>query len=645
MNMGRRVWEAIFREHLPILGWTTLAVLYRGYAYAVGDQNLYLPFVLHWNDPSIFPNDYLLWLKFPRESLTWVTVAWLARLMDLQTLLLALYLITSYLTIWAAFRLGVAWFNDRLKAWVLVMLWTPVYELPGSGQDTADPYFTARNLAYMLSMWALVALVRSRPAGVIASLCAGSLVHVISEIQIVAACGLLYLRERRIRWFLSLFGAMTGCVALLIWWSYRSPGGHDMWGFYDPAWYAVAARGARILFPDCWGLSQWCHTAVAFGAYTAFAFHTRWHGRWSRADQMGLTLVISSVLLGLVSVWGAIFRMIFPVQLSLMRGHLFIVLMATMGLASVIGTLTEKGRLMSLICGASAAALWMSDNANAQWISMVVAVIAVEFLEPASPLQGVWQAVVRKRRLWALVLVLVVVGLSALDFYFGVLPELAWPRQPRWLGMGAFVVAVAIGGLLFPSRWKRLRVPILFAAFIAMSFMEPGRFAIESLGRLPALKWFYAYSRSQSFLRYRYTPLPKARIKLAALVTKEVPPDATVIVPLGWENFRLMTGRSSFVTQEDMVPAEFQREYAMEWRKRYTALYGANAMWELHTGSPALGSEALLALAELYRPIRLEYLICDRIHPLPVVGQVGAWRLYRMVGRQRTPLDEGGGAP
>jgi len=633
-------WEglrtALLREHLPLVAWTAMALLYRGHGFAVGDQNLYLPFVLHWNDPTLFPHDYLFWLRFPRESFVWAAVAWFARFLDLEALMLWSNIAVSYLTLWAVFKLGLAWFEDRRAAWVAVLFWTPVYELPGSGQDTVDPYLTTRNIAYMLAMFGLAALIRSRTTKAVLSFCAATLVHLLSVAQVAGAATLLYLTEKEYKKLAALVLGLVPCILLLLWWAGKAPGMHDMQGFYDPDWYGVASRGAACLFPECWTPRPWQHIFGYLLAYTGMAVYLRSRDRWGRAERVGLLLVLSTVLLGLVSVWGAFFRVVLPVQLSLMRGCLFLILVATFSLVPLVtGLLTERNWPYVLL-GALSAGAWMSDNALFQMGGVALAIAATESRQPRFQVQKFWGRVLALGRPGLLAGVMTALALYALDFYFGVFPSLAKPNAQVQLRTLVFASVVTVG-LVTVARWFSGRViPVaLFIAFAALCIVQPGRYAVETFGRASGVRWFYQYSRSKALLWYRYTPLPPARKLLATAVSAHVPRDATVIVPAGWDSFRLMTHRSSFVTMEDMIPAEFNRAYAMEWRSRFGSLYGPEAYLnhDALMGEPSLGETALLQLREQYRDIHLDYIVTRRNYDFVLIAQAGGWSLYELQKR------------
>jgi hypothetical protein len=127
----------------------------RGYAYGKEDQNLNLPFILHWNNPSLFPHDHLLNLGSTRESLVWALVAWGARWISLPALLAALWFAASCLVLLFTFKTGIAWWKRAEAARLAVFLWMPAYVVPGVANTTFHDYFTTCILGTLLGLMAL----------------------------------------------------------------------------------------------------------------------------------------------------------------------------------------------------------------------------------------------------------------------------------------------------------------------------------------------------------------------------------------------------------------------------------------------------------------------------------------------------------
>jgi hypothetical protein len=618
-------------EHAALAGWTFLAILYRGFGFGVGDQNLYLPFVLKWANPEIFPNDYLLSLGYARESVTWITLSWASRLVDIRLVTGAAYVLTSYLTLWAILRLAQAWWDDRLAGWIAVLLWAPVYELPGSAMNTVDPYFTGRGLAYALCFLALLLLLRNRTAGVVFCLCGAALVHSVSIIPVAGAAALYYLFRNRWRDFVALSISVAGTALVLLAMASKG-GGHDLWARYDPEWHAIAVKGAQCLFPTEWGAQIWARLllyAVLCAAVLLMGRVLKEAVPWST---LGWSLFASSLLLWVISWVGTEARFVLLVQLSLMRSCLFMILLLCLVLAGWCARLLHRGTWSSKLVAALALGGWIFDQPLFQTMALVVAAVAV-----ITPWEGVFLRRWTERGLirphtGILVVALIAAGLYALNFYAA--QSLPWSTPSPWAfaQTGVAVAGMVLGWLLLPEGRLRWATTVMAAAFGMAIFVQPPGVAIQSLGQLPGLNRLYGLSRGHAFPKRARAPIAPARERLADVIRTSVPLGATVIVPVGWENFRVMARRSSFVTKEDRIPSEFSRSFAMEWRSRMVALYGQDACSrEGNTeGAPPLGEDDLVALTKRYARINLGYLVTTRRYTFPEVATVGAWAVYHI---------------
>jgi hypothetical protein len=144
---------------------TWFAVLIRGYSFGVDDQALYLPFLYHWNAPALFPHDYLLTLGFTRESITWPGLAVIGRWTGYPPLFLALYVLTTFLSLLLVYLIAQNLWDKSGVAWLAVFLWVPVQDIPGAGISTFDSYFTTRCIGSVVALAAVYALLKNRPVG------------------------------------------------------------------------------------------------------------------------------------------------------------------------------------------------------------------------------------------------------------------------------------------------------------------------------------------------------------------------------------------------------------------------------------------------------------------------------------------------
>jgi hypothetical protein len=626
-NGARRSWT----EHAALAGWTLLAILYRGYGFGVGDQNLYLPFVLKWANPELFPNDYLLSLGYARESVTWIAMSWFARLMDIRWVAGAAYVLASYLTLWAVLRLAQAWWDDRLAGWIAVLIWTPVYQLPGSGMNTVDPYFTARGLSYALCLWALFALVRNRTAGVVLCLCCAALVHSVSVIPVAGAVALFYLFKGRWRAFGVLAASMTGAALLLLTMAFTG-GAHDLWGRYDSEWYAIALQGASCLFPTAWNALVWSRLLLYAGLCMGLlAMGGVRKGTVPHLEVSG-ALVIGALALWPLSWLGAEARAVLPVQLSLMRSCWVLILLLCLALAGWCARVLQAGRWPQAVAAAVSLGAWITDQPLLQTFAFAVMAAAV-----APPILGPsLRRLIERWRLSAqtgvLALMAVLVGLYALHFYWG--RALPWSMPGLWTLVQAGVVAgaLSLGWMLLGIQRPGLFGGVMATGFLLGLLVQPMPFAITSLGRMPGVGHLYRMSAAHTFSRRMGAPGPRVREQLAEAIRATVPIGATVIVPAGWDSFRVATLRSSFVTLEDMIPGEFSRSFAMEWRARMRALYGPDFFTEVDSlvGAAPLEPDAVMALAGRYPELDLEYIVSTRRYPFPKLAESGGWTLYRI---------------
>jgi hypothetical protein len=603
--------------------------LYRGFGFAVGDQNLYLPFVFKWATPELFPNDYLLTLGYARESVTWVALSWASRLADIRLVTGVAYVLTSYLTLWAVLRLAQAWWDDRLSAWVAVLLWTPVYELPGSGMNTVDPYFTGRGLAYALCFLALLLLIRNKTAGVVCCLFGAAFVHSVSITPVVGAAALYYLYRRQWKDFAVLVAAMAG-AALSLWAMAAGAGSHDLWTRYDPEWYPIAMKGAWCLFPTEWGAEIWARLIL----YAALCSGALLLGRLKKdavpRPVLSWCLLSSSLMLWAISWAGTEARTVLLVQLSLMRSCLFVILLLGIVLAGWCAKLLRGGAPAGILTAGLALGGWVTDQPWLQAISMAVAAIAIAAFSEGPLPQGLTGRKLFTPRVEILALVSMAGGLYALCYHAG--RTLPWlPRLKVLDQAGAVAAVLFLGWALLPGGRMRWPAAVMAVAFGLAVIVQPKPFAVQSLGQVPGVDLLYRLSRSRAFAT-RTDPNLRVRERLAHSIRNSVPLGATVIAPVWWDSFRVMTRRSSFVTREDMIPAEFSRSFAMEWRSRMEALYGPDFLADADSLASAapLDEGAVLAVAKEYAHLNIRYIVSNRHYGFSKVAESGGWTLYRI---------------
>jgi hypothetical protein len=626
---GRRL-KPLVMTHGTLGLATGAAILCRGYDFAKADQSLYLPFVLKWNDPSLFPHDLLLRQGFAKLSGTWVGVSLLARVVDLETLCLLLYILASYLVLWLTYRTALAWWGDRSSARLAVVLWIPTFRVPGVANDTFDNYFTHRLVGTIFGMVIIGAVLQHRQitGGIGAFL--GGLGHLISVVPVTGGGALAALARRR--WALAawLAGGLTLAVLSLLVLRGGIPG---EWRYAGP-WREAVVLADSELFPHLWLSGFWPDVATYGTAFFGlYAWRRRMGVARSAEDDaffMGVGLLLASALGWL----GSALFLVPIVQLCLFRGVLFLMWLLALYLAGVLVPLLRDGRWPVVLAAAWVAGSWLSGHLSLAVLGLPVFALAATW----TPLRACAGKLLAGRR-GALVLFL---GLAVVIWGEDLLFVLFGFNAGEWFRWkGAELFALAFTFVLTPLlliRTKRFQVPLPLAlsAALALAVVLVPPQALVAWVPLPSgagFKPFYG-SRIGLGLVKRAARVRESthRAAMAALVRESVPKDSTVLVPPDWQAFRVTALRSPYVTLKDGALSEFDRAYAEEWSRRLLAVRGARRKQDRLVLDPAaeLTDAEMLALGRQEVGLHLDYAVTARECALPLVGSAGGLWLYRL---------------
>jgi hypothetical protein len=628
--------KALATTHGALALATGAAILCRGYDFAKEDQSLYLPFVMKWNDPTLFPHDMLLDQGFAKLSGTWVGVSLLSRAVDLQTLCLLLYLLASYLVLWLTYRTALAWWGDRPSAWLAVLFWVPTFRVPGVANDTFDDYFTHRLVGTIFGMVILGAVLQHRRiAGGIGAFL-GGLGHLISVVPVTGG-GVLAALARR-RWASAAW--LTGGLALAVLSLLVLRGGIPGEWRYTGPWREAVVLADSELFPHLWLSGFWTdlaiHAAAFFGLYA-------WRKKTgvARGEEDDAFYVGVGILLAAALGWLASALFLVPiVQLCLFRGVLFLMWLLALYLAGVLAPLLQDGRWPVVVAAAWVAGSWLSGHLSLAVLGIPAFAVAAAW----TPLRA-WAALHLAGRRGIPVLILgLAVAIWGEDLLFALFGFNAG-EWFRWKGAELFALAFAVSlTLLLLMRTKRFRAPVplaLAAAFaVAVALVPPQ--ALVAWVPLPSCEGFRALYGSRIGLglvkRAERARESAPRAAMAALVRECVPEGSTVLVPPDWQAFRVATLRSPYVTFKEGALSEFDPAYAEEWLRRLLAVRGAR--WT--NGRLALAPDAELTEAEMVAlgrredGLHLEYAVTARECDLPLVGQAGGLWLYRLPSEDHT---------
>lgn len=196
----------------------SIYLIWRGYDFAISDQEEVLPYLLHLLDPSLLANDWLVGVQTgqfgPRTLFVWMT--WLpAHLLGPETAFAALYCLAWWGTASALYSLSLLLTRERLAAAIAVVLalvFTPKFTL--GGNDIVTWILTPSVAAWPFSLWGLVFFVRGRIWQSAVCFGAATWMQALVGLQPALLLGLLLLwrhglKNRRL-W--ALIGAYTACA-------------------------------------------------------------------------------------------------------------------------------------------------------------------------------------------------------------------------------------------------------------------------------------------------------------------------------------------------------------------------------------------------------------------------------------------------
>lgn len=232
-----------------------------GYRYAASDQAFYIPAVLRHLDPSLFPADAPLIDSQARLTVVDEAIAALARVTHcgLPYLFLALYLVTLWLLLAGALRVGRHFFADPWTVAALAAALTLRHAIAKTGANTLEGYFHPRELAFAIGLWAAACWIERRGVWCTGLLAAAAAIHSTTALWFVVWLVVATLVRQRLsrRALAAIALAVIGIAAVLT--SVGPLAGRFV--RMDAAWLAVIA-GKDYLFPLGWPADVWATNMI-----------------------------------------------------------------------------------------------------------------------------------------------------------------------------------------------------------------------------------------------------------------------------------------------------------------------------------------------------------------------------------------------
>lgn len=238
---GRFATQALQR-HLFFWAATLFVIFFNGYHFGTFDQAAHIPFLKKFADPSLFPNDRFLDLRFLHYSYFWFLFQPFYQFGVLEVAMFITHLIATYATFWVLWALSDTLFHNPITS-VISIAALAFPHLGFGGWPVFE--FSLLNRTFVLPFLLLSIILFLRQRFLLAFAILGLMynLHVIS-VNFVLAMFLFdcIIEWRRIGWRNIVLGIMLFIVAalpVLIWRLIGSPVDFSL----RPEWYSVVALG------------------------------------------------------------------------------------------------------------------------------------------------------------------------------------------------------------------------------------------------------------------------------------------------------------------------------------------------------------------------------------------------------------------
>ena len=236
------------------------AVVTHGYQFAVSDQEIFIPYVLKWEDPSLFANDQLFNQPSAGASLFYPIFGLLARYFNLEAIFFLGYLIFQLFFFLAIYRLAFVILKDRKLAYLALLPFFLPKFIGGTAISTFDDFFGYRSIGVIFLLFYISYLLEKKFKQAITSASIGLLFHPLSIIPNILILPILYVREkfnfpRRIQ-----IATVISLAILAVFLTLIIP--------RDNLWLSIIKYRDPYLFLSTWGTNGW----LAMFLYVALIF-------------------------------------------------------------------------------------------------------------------------------------------------------------------------------------------------------------------------------------------------------------------------------------------------------------------------------------------------------------------------------------
>lgn len=241
------------------------SIFIHGYQFGVSDQEIFIPYILKWQDPILFKDDILFNQSSSTTSIFYPLFGFFSKFIDIQILFFAGFVIFQFIFFAAIFRLSktlintsVARGDSSLFAYLSLLPFMLSKFIGGTATSTFETFFGYRSLGILFLLFYLIYLMERQflKSAVVAGL--GFLVHPLSIIPslLLLPFATLAISKGKLQELAKIslvFIILISPLILVI----LSQNSFSTSGLKDQFWFSIIKYRDNYLFASTWSFRSW----------------------------------------------------------------------------------------------------------------------------------------------------------------------------------------------------------------------------------------------------------------------------------------------------------------------------------------------------------------------------------------------------
>ncbi|MCW4033482.1 MAG: hypothetical protein NWF08_08865, partial [Candidatus Bathyarchaeota archaeon] len=326
---------------------TFFSIAFNGYNFGVYDHAVLIPFMKAYNDPSLYPNDFLLTQIKYYYTFFYYILAWLTKYIDIHVLFFATHCISIFLMYLSIFMLAFRIFKNKKTAYISALLF--FQPQPVLAINAFDSLLQARTFVFPFLLFAIFYFLNRR------YVVAFTIVGIMFNLHGMSASLVLFMF---LFYFLLNLKKMNKAVILkaisifllfaspLLLWRFSMPSSPILYA--DSQWVEITRiRLSHHIFPLSWSVWTW----IGFLLIPAIWVISLKHKPEPRIHRNILTFTLAILIMCLL---GIVFTEFKPLAIvmntQLLRSTKFFTVFAIIYISNYLITLFKESLNQKMIC-------------------------------------------------------------------------------------------------------------------------------------------------------------------------------------------------------------------------------------------------------------------------------------------------------